>query len=63
MEKMQSGETAVILKFPVGGRMGMTGVRKPATDAFGLPDICDAASGGAWYHDTAIRETDTGRKQ
>lgn len=64
MTRMQSGESATILKFPVGGRRGIAAIRKlPAhKDPFDFPDVCDAASGGAWYHDAAIREGDDSRK-
>lgn len=64
MNQMQSGESATILKFPTGGRAGLAAMRAASArkDAFDFPDVCDAASGGAWYHDAAIHEGDTGRK-
>jgi hypothetical protein len=55
--------TAKIYQFPKGGRAGLNSGRyqaKPA-DAFGQA-VANITSGGAWYHEEAVREADHARK-
>jgi hypothetical protein len=57
------GGTAKIYQFPRGGRAGLSSGRyeaKPA-DAFALR-VADVVSGGAWYHEEAVREAAHTRK-
>ena len=48
--------SATIYQFPVGGRSGLTGHYEPAKPA-GTARVSEAAVGGSWYHDEAIRES------
>jgi hypothetical protein len=57
------GGTAKIYQFPKGGRAGLSAGRyetKPA-DEFALR-VATVASGGAWYHEEAVREAEHPRK-
>jgi hypothetical protein len=51
------GGTAKIYQFPKGGRAGLSDGRFKATptEEFAVR-VTPAASGGAWYHEEAIRE-------
>jgi Protein of unknown function (DUF2735) len=55
--------SAKIYQFPAGGRAGLSGPRhgtKPAADlAARMPKV---TSGGAWYHEQAIRDAENVRK-
>jgi len=57
------GGTAKIYQFPRGGRAGLNSGRyetKPAHE-FELA-VANVVSGGAWYHEEAVREADHTRK-
>ncbi|ODN70471.1 DUF2735 domain-containing protein [Methylobrevis pamukkalensis] len=50
--------SAKIYEFPAGGRAAFAARNlqdKPAAQA-DMPVTCDAAFGGAWYHDAAMAE-------
>ena len=56
--------SAKIYQFPAGGRAGLGGHRhdtKPAEDLAALR-VPRVTSGGAWYHEEAIRESEGMRK-
>lgn len=59
------GGTAKIYEFPKGGRAGLTSRREdcripvvPASQRF-----ADAAFGGSWYHEEAVRDADRSDKR
>lgn len=57
--------SAKILHFPVGGRAGLRGIRKESTsvsDDVAPSRSARVASGGAWYHEEAMRDCDRSRK-
>jgi hypothetical protein len=57
--------SAKIYQFPAGGRAALGGRRHdetaPTADQ-GLSRVSEAAFGGGWYHDAAIRESEPERK-
>jgi len=56
--------SAKIYQFPAGGRASLDGRRhqaKPADD-FAALRVPRVTSGSAWYHEAAIREADSTRK-
>ncbi len=59
----QGRESARIYQFPAGGRAALGGKRydefKPAV-AQVSPGVSEAACGGSWYHEEAIREAERG---
>ncbi|SON54518.1 hypothetical protein HDIA_0977 [Hartmannibacter diazotrophicus] len=54
------GGTAKILEFPLGGRAGLARHCEKAAlpTAAQFANYCDAASGGSWYHEEAVREAE-----
>jgi len=57
------GGTAKIYQFPKGGRAGLNADRyeTKTTNAFALR-FATVASGGAWYHEEAVRDEQHPRK-
>ncbi len=57
------GGTAKIYQFPKGGRAGLSAGRYETTpvDEFALR-VPTIASGGAWYHEEAVRDVENTRK-
>ena len=57
------GGTAKIYQFPKGGRAGLSAGRfkTTPTEEFAV-QVAPVASGGAWYHEEAVREAEHARK-
>ncbi len=57
------GGTAKIYQFPAGGRAGLNANRYETkhADPF-VSRVATVASGGAWYHEEAVREAEHRRK-
>jgi Protein of unknown function (DUF2735) len=53
-------ESAQIIQFPAGGRAGVKDQRNEARPDHdqAMPRVAKVSSGGAWYHEEAIRETE-----
>ncbi|MFD0986035.1 DUF2735 domain-containing protein [Methyloligella solikamskensis] len=49
-------ESAEIIQFPAGGRAGFERRERRAAVEQGYTAHVEMASGGAWYHEEAIRE-------
>lgn len=49
-------ESAEIIQFPAGGRAGLERRERQAISEPGYAPYVETASGGAWYHEEAIRE-------
>lgn len=56
--------SAKILQFPVGGRAGLRVRRTEPTKTTTTAPLrtVKVASGGAWYHEEAMRECESARK-
>lgn len=50
-------KSADIIQFPAGGRAGYQGRRLQPTTAPEYGDTRVVISGGAWYHEEAVRDT------
>jgi hypothetical protein len=49
-------ESADIIQFPVGGRAGLARRERPEAVEHDYASHANMTSGGAWYHEEAIRE-------
>jgi hypothetical protein len=58
------GGSAKIYEFPRGGRAGLTSRREDLTSATvpAVPRFADAAFGGSWYHEEAVRDAERPKK-
>jgi hypothetical protein len=57
-------QTAKIYKFPIMARTVPGTRREPDDSAFDLSNrFSDAAFGGSWYHEAAIKDAEGNRKQ
>lgn len=65
MATTQYGGGAKIYSFPKGGRAGLTRRRIDGglVQELVLPQVANVAMGSSWYHEEAVREAETTRKQ
>lgn len=56
-------KSAEIIQFPAGGRAGLNSRRAETgtTQDYVMPRFASAVSGGAWYHEEAVREGERGQ--
>ncbi len=61
MARPPNGQTAIIYEFPLSARMPVA-LRSKDLRLTPTEDFSDAAFGGSWYHEAAIRDEDTPTK-